>query len=547
MVTLKYMAYIFKKKKEGKNYFYLAENKRVNGEVKKAWQKYLGPADRVAKKLAEGGESKEVDVLEFGLVASLLNVDEKIKFSRTVNEVIKKRNQGLSYGNHLLLSIINRIDNPQSKNKLGEWFNKTALKRLFSVNSSYLSSQNFWNHWNNISEEQIDKIQEKLLETLAQRYDISDLCYDPTNFTTHIQEHKNQEIMQFGHAKDGKKGLRQVNLSMLVTKNDGIPLWHHTYNGNVNDVTEFKEFIKKLTERVSFFSRKSKKITLVFDKGNNSKNNIKNLNKKLSLFMVGSLKPSENKEFFDIPLEEFEEVYKTSGGKKVFCTSKRKNIYDGKKKIVVTYSNELAYKNRVRVNKALKKALNQLKNLQGKLKNSNLTRDEVLIKVEKIVGKPYIKNLIKYEVYGDKRLEFSEDKEAYEELAKGFGKNILFTDDMSLKTQDVVRIYNSKEVIEEQFKNLKDTHVVRFTPMWCWTDRMIRVHAFTCVMSLLFQRILVKESNLELSQNQIIEKLKDIKLALLHKPETNEITPKVTRLDNTQKILNNSFDIKSYV
>ena len=63
-----------------------------------------------------------------------------------------------------------------------------------------------------------------------------------------LHRHKDKKIMQFGHSKDGRK-LRQVNLSMLVTKKDGIPVWHHTYNGNINDVTEFKEFIKSLNEK----------------------------------------------------------------------------------------------------------------------------------------------------------------------------------------------------------------------------------------------------------------------------------------------------------
>ena len=61
--------------------------------------------------------------------------------------------------------------------------------------------------------------------------------------------------MQFGHSKDGRK-LRQVNLSLLITKKEGIPLWHDTYEGNINDVTEFKNFIKTLTERISLFSKK---------------------------------------------------------------------------------------------------------------------------------------------------------------------------------------------------------------------------------------------------------------------------------------------------
>lgn len=532
---------------KGKTVWYLGENKKINGVSRRIWQRYIGNSQTIKEKLL--GPS-EIDVLEFGCIASSLAIDNEIEFSKIVDEVINKREQGLSYGEHLLITLINRIDNPQSKNALGDWFNETILKRKIIVKSSYLSSQNYWNHWNNISDEDIDKIQTKLIEKLVQKCDISELVYDPTNFTTYIEEHKNQKIMQFGHSKDGRK-LRQVNLSLLVTKKDGIPLWHNTYNGNINDVTEFKEFIKSLTEKISFFSKKCKKITLVFDKGNNSKNNIKNINKKLNFFVVGSLKPSEHQELFDIPLEEFNGEYKTSEGKKVFCFAKNMNLYDGKKKIVITYSNELAYKNKIRVDKALEKALNQLKNVQGRLKENKLSRDELLIKVSKIADRQWIKGLIRYEIFGTKKasFEFNEDEKAYEKIRKSFGKNILFTDDLSLKTREIVEIYNGKNIIEEQFKNLKDAHVIRFTPMWCWTDRMIKIHAFTCVMSLLFLRLINKkitDSKNDISQNKIIEQLKKIKLTALYMPDS-KVNYKLTRLNDTQREIVKILNLREYI
>src|SRR3990167_5918785 len=537
------MVYLFKKIKNGKICWYLGESKRENGKVRRTWQKYLGTAENVGEALKHGVFPKETDVLEFGLCAALLKIDSEIKFKDSVDNILKKREQGLSYGEHLLLTVINRIDNPTSKNKFSNWFDSTFLKRIFSVKKEYLSSQDFWNHWNHISEENINKIQEELLKKIIPLVKINDLIYDPTNFTTYIEEHKNQGIMQFGHSKDGRR-LRQVNLALLVTKEQGIPLWHHTYDGNVNDVTEFKEFIKILTERITFFSKKCKKITIIFDKGNNSKNNIKKVDKKLSFFVVGSLKPSEHPELFDIPLEEFKVKYQTAEEKEVLCTSKIMDIYEGKKKVVITYSNELAYKNKIRVDKAL----NKLKNIQARLKNSNLKRDELLIKVSKIVGKQWIKGLIDYQIKenGDLSFSFKENTEAYEKVSKGFGKNILFTDDLSLSIEEIVKLYSDKYIVEEQIKNLKDRHVISFTPAWCWTDKMIRVHAFTCVIALLFLRFLCLKSGEKYSQDTIVEQLKKVKLALIKMPKSNEIKPQISRLNDIQRELVNKLGLREY-
>lgn len=539
------MPYIFKKEVRGLMYYYLGENKKVNGVSRRVWQKYVGTAKTIQELLEQGNIPSEIDSLEFGLCAALLKINDELDFVGIADKVLDKREQGLSYGEHLLITVINRIANPSSHNKFSGWFDSTFLKRLFQVKKSYLSSQTFWNHWKDISDEEINNIQELLLEKIISMCDISELCFDPTNFSTYIEEHKNQRIMQFGHAKDGRKGFRQVNLSLLVTKNEGIPLWHHTYDGNINDVAEFKEFIKLLINRISFFSKKCKKITLVMDKGNNSKKNISNINKKLHFFIVGSLKPSEFGEYLDIPLEEFKEEYHTAKDKKVYCVSRLAEIYEGKKKIVVTYSSELAYKNKVRVEKALNNALNKLKNLQSRIKNSRLTRDEILIKAHDIADRQYLKGLIKYEIGLGNSLKFEVDNLVYKKLSKGFGKNILFTDDLTLSSEETVRLYNSKHIIEEQFKNLKDTRVISFTPMWCWTDQMIRVHAFTCVMALLFLRILcMKAKPLNLSQDEILEQLQKIKLIIL--ASKDGASTKITRLNEIQKQLAEIFSLKSY-
>lgn len=545
------MAYLFQKKVRGLTYWYLGENKKVNGVSHRIWQKYLGTANAI-KNRVDGIGPVEIDVLEFGIVASAFCIGEEINFVNAVNKVIPKREQGFSIGEHLLLTIINRLDDPLSKNQFANWFENTMLKRRFVVKSSCLSSQDFWNHWKKIDQKHIDDIQEEVLDKILSQVNMKELVFDPTNFITYIENHENNKIPQFGHSKSGVKGLRQINLSLLVTKKDGVPLWHHTYDGNINDVTEFKEFIKSLTRRISHFSKHCKNITLILDKGNNSQKNIKNIHDKLHFFVVGSLKPSEHQDIFEIPLEQFNEEYIDPKDKKTFCTTITKNVYDGNKKIVVTYNESLKYNQKLRTDKAIQKAFNQLQNLARGIKNSIKSRDEFLIKVNKIVSKSYLNGLISYTLQKTCTgfdLSFQLNESIYEQKCKTFGKNILFTDNLSLTTQEIVKLYRDKNIVEEQIKNLKDTHVIRFTPMWCWTDQMIRIHAFTCVMALLFLRLLMKkirESKLNISQDQTLDQLKKIKLVILKAPNNRKVTAKITRLNDTQRQLVNLLDLRRY-
>ena len=147
-------------------------------------------------------------------------------------------------------------------------------------------------------------------------------------------------------------------------------------------------------------------------------------------------------------------------------------------------------------------------------------------------------------------LSFHINDSVYQQKCKAFGKNLLFTDNLSLTTQDVVRLYREKNIVEEQIKNLKDTQVIRFTPMWCWTDRMIQVHAFTCVTALLFLRLLMKkidEAKLDLSQDESLDQLKKIKLVILKAPASGKVTVKLTQLNNIQRQLVEVLNLHRYL
>jgi transposase len=61
--------------------------------------------------------------------------------------------------------------------------------------------------------------------------------YDITNFYTFIQEHEGNELPKKGKSKAKRFDLNQINLALLVTKE------------NRHDAKEFPEIISKLADR----------------------------------------------------------------------------------------------------------------------------------------------------------------------------------------------------------------------------------------------------------------------------------------------------------
>ncbi len=149
-----------------------------------------------------------------------------------------------------------------------------------------LTSQAFWDHMEYLGGGEIEWIEKELSSRIIEIYGLNTECllYD---FYTFIQEHKGNELPKKGINKAKRFDLNQINLALLVTKDDGIPLMHQTHEGNRHDAKKFPEIISKLTDRFAMFSKNVDKGTLVFDKGNNSKNSMEMLDKTFTMSRKG--------------------------------------------------------------------------------------------------------------------------------------------------------------------------------------------------------------------------------------------------------------------
>ena len=110
-------------------------------------------------------------------------------------------------------------------------------------------------------------------------------------------------------------------------------------------------------------------------------------------------------------------------------------------------------------------------------------------------------------------------------------------------------MYNDKYVIEHDIKRLKNKYVISYTPQNCWTDESCRVHAFTCVMALLFFSLLRKkigDAKLKISDDELVYNLREIKQALLVMPKAKKVSKMIEKMNPTQKKLYSLLNLKKY-
>ena len=225
-------------------------------------------------------DPQSVTVYEFCAVSALFSVAERLGVRQIIDGIAEKRKQGLPVSSSILLAAINRAIAPTSKRSFYEWFDRTVLYKIFpGANAKSLSSQGFWNNMSVLDEDKIRKIEDEITKRVVEQYSIETECllYDNTNFFTYIDTDNASALAKRGHSKEKRSDLKIVGLSLMVSPDHNIPLFHEAYPGNRNDALQFSEVVDKIKCRYEKLGRGACEMTLVFDKGNNNGDNIYNM------------------------------------------------------------------------------------------------------------------------------------------------------------------------------------------------------------------------------------------------------------------------------
>jgi transposase len=549
----------------GHPYWYARECQRVHGKPKIVWQKYLGKAESIAAAMgapAVPAPPREIVLWDFAAPAALYDLMQQLALIPTIDRHAGKRAQGVSVGTYLALAALNRCLAPTSKAGLGEWYERTVLRRLLPVAPRQLSSQRFWDHLGYLDAAKISAIEAALTRTLIERFqvDLSCLLYDTTNFYTFIDSfNAAPTLAQRGRSKEKRADLRIVGLALLVTRDFHIPLLHHVYPGNAHDAPTFASLTETLVARYRLFSDSVEGITLVYDKGNNSAPTQAQVDASPYHF-VGSLCPTQHPALLRVPRARFHPLdgEELEG---VLAWRTRTQVLGAERTVLVTYNPELFLTQSATLLRELRKRTGQLKALQHALahppaRGKRRTVAAVRQQVQAILGGRHMKDLIDTQVTETTtgpRLRYQVDQAAWQRLQRTLlGKNLLFTDQDAWSDEAIVRAYRGQHHIEEAFKRMKHPRFVSWRPLHHWTDQKIRVHAFYCVLALLLSSLLhrtLAQRGIPLSSVKIFETLSGVKeVALLYRSPRSKTGPGISysRLTPLQKRLSKALDLDRF-
>ena len=519
------MVYLTRKKKSGKYYLYLEQSAWINGRSRRLWQKYLGSEDRLKDLdfnsfLTKHLDKIEVQTIEFGGSAALWQIAEEINLAGIIDDQTgKERKQNLSLGEYITIAAINRCIAPCSKSKLKRWYDKDWLSTRYNVDSKVLNAQTYWNHFQYLSKEILAQIELALGKSVVDKYDLDldSLFYDPTNFFTFSKGDEGRGLLQFGKSKENRNGCRLVNYSLLCARESGIPLMHETYAGNIQDAKEFKQVPQRIADRLLALSRNPKRITLVFDKGNHSKEAFAAIDE-VGLGFIASRRNSSHKELLSVLQEEFTKTVLPMTKKAVEYLKTTKKIY-GKVRILYVVLDPKKQKNHaIKFNENLEKRVGKIKEyFKDRLNVKKWSKMEAVEKkLKSMVGKRPFADVIITELLGtDKNmtLTVSIDEKARKTHEETLGRTILFTNREEWTPEAVIWGYREQYIVEHAFRNMKSPTSIAIRPMFHHADTSVRAHVYLCVISLLLLSLLrlkLTRKSILVSYDELLDELRSV-------------------------------------
>lgn len=480
----------------GIRYFRIVESFRKNGKPAIRVLAHLGKADDILQLHQQQQEIPfQISSFSAGAVTALYRLACDLDLAGRIDRAIRpdgsaQVRDGLSVGQSLVASIIARAAAPRSKRAFASWAASTCLPELMGFRAAALTSQHFWDQMHALPVASLAAIERDLVRDVVEREQLRlrALAYDTTNFFTHIASTNRRAVLpERGHNKQGRHDLRQMGLALVVDQGSQLPLAHCLYAGARSDMRTFAEFLKPLEKRLQELSPEPQQLTLVFDAGASSQQNLSGLS-----HYVSSLRPSGHTALLAEASRQWSQV-KLSTGVTVKAWRGRRSLAGQMREVVVVFSQKLFDGQLRGLHQAMARAGQRLAELGLTPRGA---APQTAQRLDKIRARQYLRKLIQYELrdgYVAVWTDWSEYRRLVEEY---FGLRVLISDREQWSSAEIIEAYRGQSRAEAAFRDLKDPGMIATRPQFHWTDQKLHVHAFLCVTAYLLTTLLHRRATL---------------------------------------------------
>jgi len=440
------MSFIRKMKRGDRIYLAEVENKWINGKVVQKHIRYIGKEVDSKTILSSSISNIEIDQVKlYGPLLVLNHLASEIQLDKHLGE----------YAGEILSLVYAHCLDYKSVNQMERWFKRTDLNMMLPIEK--LTEDRLLQSLDSIEESDLQGLQKSIFESVRTYYQLKDtgIIYDVTN--TYLYGRK-CSLGKLGNDKEGVKGRPLIQIGLGVTKDEGIPIFHKTFHGNVHDARTLQDLI------TSFSENRIKSRFIIFDRGITSAKSLQNL-KKLGFEPLCGIAIRTN----------FKKMLRAIIKKRQFVQLENRVRLNKNVFYVITQPYEIG-----EVKGILAWCYNEKQ--QRYLRES---RYDEITNAQKLISenKPIKPGLEKF---------FSEDKKLIRrklaEAEEFDGYSCIFST-KRLSKKEMLRIYfGDKDIVEKAFHSIKG--VVRLQPVRHWLYNRVIAHIFICYLAYLLLSLL---------------------------------------------------------
>lgn len=539
------MAHIHKKIKKGRPYYYVRETGRVKGKTKVLNQVYLGSPEKILQMATEAKASampSKIQSQEFGALWLAHLVESDIDVAGLIDDLIsqKPNKDEPSVGEYFLYAIYNRMIDACSKRALPAWYKHTAIQHIRPVDIQKLTSQMYWQKWDQVGDEQLRLIATEFLRRVAKLEQPSSDCFmfDTTNYYTFMASHTPSELAKRGKNKEGRNWLRQIGVALLVCRNKRLPLFYREYEGNRHDSKVFPQVMDDVFTAMREIVGKQSRVTVVFDKGMNAEENIAAIDANEQINFITTYSTYFSEDLVHVDLSKFTPVDTRKNRKlheygrdedRLVAWRTTGEYWNRQRTVVVTYNPITATKQRFSFEKKMLRLQEILFDFQTKV-NQGVphwrNKTQVLARYNDTCAQLHIAaDLYTVEVYENGnglRMNFRKNHYRIGRHIDRFGKNIIITDNADWSTDDIVNASLDRWTVEDGFRQSKNDDLVAMMPFRHWTDSKIKCHIFTCIAAYALLRLIeikLRRGGLTLTAQAAMKQMSQLHSVLMWLPK----------------------------
>lgn len=492
------MSFIRRRKRKGRVYLEEVESVRVADRVVQKHLRYVGrEADGKTILSASISDVEVEQVKVHGPLLVLHHLAKEIALDECLG----------AFADELLSMVYAHCLDYQSVNQMARWYERTDLNMMLSLEG--LTEARLLQAMDHLESQDPVALQRTIFENVSRRYQLaqSGIVYDVTN--TYLYG-KKCRFGKPGKDKEGVKGRPLIQIGLGVTKDEGVPLFHKIFDGNVHDSRTFQDAI------TAFGEYNIRRGLIVFDRGISSSRNQVDIRGLRWKVLCG------------LPLD--------AGLKPVL-------------RDLIESQDFLTYRNRIRLNRTVFYVVTRphdLGGIHGTLAfcfNERLRRDiresrydEIAYAQQQLAeGKTIKPGMEKF--FGasgrllPRRLHTAEEFDGY---------SCIFTT-ARMSKDDMVRLYFDKDLVGKAFQTLKG--ITKLQPIRHWLYNRVKAHVFICYLSYLLLTLLrLRLGTLDTSAVEALRELDSLYKVYLHDPKKGFKLARLVALSKTQEKILRAID-----